>query len=118
VVSTWSRLLAAGGTVVTTVRLRGLDQPRRGDAGSEVADFVLRFRQYLMAWQPVLDVDVEELLNAAHEYALRMTSAHLGEVGDLVRLFESHGLHVGHHESVEVAGELRRTGYVRLVARK
>jgi hypothetical protein len=117
VVGNWARLLNAGGTVVTTVRLRGLDQPRQGGAANEVADFVLRFRQYLMAWHAVLGVDIEELLDAAHEYALRMTSANLGEAGDVVRLLESHGLRVVHHESVEVAGELHRTGYVRLVAR-
>ena len=118
VVANWSRLLKDGGAVVTTVRLHGHDQHRQGGVTSEVADFVLRFRKHATAWRAVLDVDIEELLDATHEYALRMTSADLGEVDDLVRLLAAHGLRVGHHESVKVEGELRRTGYVRLVAEK
>jgi hypothetical protein len=118
VLANWARLLKVGGSVVTTVRLHGLDQAKRGGITGEVADFVLRFRERATAWQSLLDVDLEELLDATHEYALRMTSSHLGDVDDLVRLFMAHGLRVVHHEPVEVAGELRRTGYVRLVAEK
>ena len=118
VVRTWSRLLRPDGRLVTTVRLHALDQPRHGGVTAEATDFVLRFREFAAAWQTVLNVDIEPLLEAARSYALRMTSVNLGERADVVRLVEENGFQVLHDEVVEVAGEMRETGYLRLVARK
>jgi SAM-dependent methyltransferase len=130
VLRNWSRLLKPGGTVVTTVRLH----PRnvgptdddesvsvvRGSAGvtDAIADFHFRLRERAEGWRPVLGIDLDQLCRAARDYALRMTSNDLGGQADIVTAFNEHDFDIIEEQAEKVDGELVRTEYLRVVARK
>jgi hypothetical protein len=126
-------LLRPGGAVVTTVRLHPRnswqahvdDEPV--DAGARealvrvtdaVTDFSLRLRERAAGWQRVIGADLDELSDAAREYAVRITSNDLGDVAEVLDQFHEHGLSVPFFDVAKVDGELVPTEYLRLVARK
>ena len=129
VLNTWSALLRTGGAVVTTVRLHPRNNPRRPlSPGSttapptrlnrDVLDYALRLRSRAASWRWMLGIELEELLDAARTYALRMTSRTLGDLTQVRALFENAGLNVAYDETGRVDGELCPTEYARFVARK
>lgn len=117
VLANWAWLLNPDGMVVTTVRLHPRDSDRFG-LTQDVSRFVLRLRERLEAWRWPLKIDDDELIDRGREYALKMTSWDLGDLDEVVRLFDATGLTVIHREIADVPGELCQSVYARLVATK
>lgn len=119
VIGTWWDLLAAGGRVVTTVRLH-----ERGDYLSDdveqVAAYVMRVRRAARRWRPLLRAGVDAICGSAREYAHRISSTDLGSASDIIGLFEGAGFEVlpETRESELLPGELQQTRYLRIVAAK
>lgn len=115
VLQRWAAMLRPNGTVVTTVRLH----PRNGDrhgVAQDVSDFLLRLRTRADNWRWLLQVEMNELLDAGREYALKMTSRDLGDLDDVLSMFSTNGFEVLRQETARVEGELCETEYVRIVA--
>lgn len=111
----WAGMLRPGGTVITTVRLH----PRNGElqgVAYDVSDFLLRLKDRAENWRWMLQIDLKELLDAGREYALKMTSRDLGDLDEVLTLFDANGFDVGYSKTKRVEGELCETEYVRIVA--
>jgi SAM-dependent methyltransferase len=111
----WARMLRPDGAVVTTVRLHPRNAERHG-VTRDVSDFLLRLRDRAENWRWLLGIDFDELVEAAREYALKMTSRDLGDLPEVLNLFEKNGFKVLQGETARVEGELCETEYVRVVA--
>jgi hypothetical protein len=115
VLARWRGLLCEGGSVVTTVRLYATDIHRQS-VTREINDYLLRLYERAKSSHWLLKIDLDELLDAARAYALKMTSWNLGDADDVIELFTESGFRVIHQESASVDGELAQTKYLRIVA--
>ncbi len=132
VLHSWRDLLRPGGQVVTTIRLHPQDQWRSPeavstvDSGAEDADgylpadpvdvFERRLRQRAGAWRRLLPVEIKDLAGAARTYARSMTSHNLGGSEEITGTFRRAGFTVQISDSHHVAGELRPTNYLQVLA--
>lgn len=115
VLQNWAALLRPGGAVITTVRLHPRDGELQG-VTHDVTEFLLRLRRRAENWRWLLKIDIDELVDAAREYALKMTSRDLGDLDDVLGLFETNGFDLLQYETARVEGELCETEYARVVA--
>jgi len=113
IVTNWFRLLRPGGSVITTVRLH----PRDVSDGS-ASDFTAKVAGLVQLRREPSKITNHDLVAAADVYARRITSHNLGDVGDVSSLFIKVGFVLEHEDVAPVKGELTRTQYLRLVARK
>jgi hypothetical protein len=117
VVDTWNALLAPGGVVVTTVRLRPYDQPY-DEVSDEVSDFAARARKAAQRWRPYLRAGVDEITADARQYARRISCSDLGGEESVTMLFKRHGFDINYSEPATCRGETCNTQYLRIVATK
>lgn len=124
VLENWKALLRPGGRIVTTVRLHPREEPRPVGAVSGVPQdmlrFTLRLRERGLALATTIGLELEDLLEAARRYTLKMTSTNVGDVREIVELVQRHGFTVvtdgnGEPETGSVEGELAPATYLRLV---
>jgi hypothetical protein len=66
----------------------------------------------------VLGIDIDELCEAAREYASRMTSNDRGDEDEVLDLLRKNDFEIEFREAAPVDGELVRTSYLRVVARR
>jgi hypothetical protein len=69
----WNRLLALGGSLITTTRIHPLDNPRGGIL-DEVSSFAMRARDRATRWGPYLQVRLDDLTAGARQYAMQIRS--------------------------------------------
>ncbi|WP_433219087.1 hypothetical protein ACQP00_14240 [Dactylosporangium sp. CS-047395] len=129
VVTSWHQLLADGGHVLTTVRLHprnaypppDTEEPAVNDryrVTDPTDDFELRLRERAAGWRGMLPIDLDDLTNVGRQYAIRMKSNDLGDVGDVEALFLREQFTVEKPERERVDGELVSTQYLRIEAIK
>jgi predicted alpha/beta hydrolase family esterase len=107
----WFRLLAPGGSLITTIRIHSRT-PKGRDEDSAVRDFSLRANKRAERWQPFLDCSPEEIAAKAETYARRMVSSDLGSEVDVLKILEGAGFAVRSECLAEVPGELHPTTYL------
>jgi len=116
VMSNWRQLLTDDGRLITTVRLHKRSA-RRDSISQEVTQYLLRLYERAKNSHWLLQIDFDELRDAAREYAMKMTSSkELGGPEQIIARLRENGLDVIDHQQDEVAGELVRTEYLRIVA--
>jgi SAM-dependent methyltransferase len=126
VMRSWHALLRPGGQVMTTVRLHPRNRDpfatddRAGDTSfsDPIANFQLRLRRRAEPWRRFLDIDIDNLCEAARQYALRMISNDMGDKEEIVDMFRRNGFKVEYENVEPVDGELVKTSYLRIVARR
>ena len=113
----WSELLTPGGRLVTTVRLDP-GAPAEGIVGSDAQaeEFARRALQGATLWEEVLDVDPQQISDAAFIYASRMRSFSVSSVDQLRQMFEEGGFTLEEMTTVEVPGEMVSSVYAEIVA--
>jgi hypothetical protein len=117
VLQAWSRLLAPGGQIVTTVRV----EPRPSDSAlsgnlSAAARFGNEVRRRAEQLRFMLDREPDEIAVDARIYASRMTSYAYRASSQLRTDLIGSGLVARSADLAPVPGELRPSEYVRLVA--
>ncbi|AVT28194.1 hypothetical protein C6361_00295 [Plantactinospora sp. BC1] len=126
-VDNWSGLLRSRGTVLTTVRLHPrndyrIQEPSDLEANDRYRvtdptdDFELRLRERASGWQGMLSIDIEDLSRAGRRYAERMKSHDLGDVDEVIKLFQDRDFDVLNRTAERVQGELVGTEYLRVTA--
>jgi SAM-dependent methyltransferase len=125
VLRSWHALLRPGGVVMTTIRLHPRNRDsfttddRAGGSGisDPIANFQLRLRRRAEPWRRFLDIDIDDLCEAARQYALRMISNDMGDEQEIVEMFQRNNFDVEYRNVADVEGELVRTSYLQVVAR-
>jgi SAM-dependent methyltransferase len=115
VVENWRRVLRPGGCVVTTVRLHDLERSVEDQSRAET-EYLLRLYERAKSSHWLLEIDFDDLHDAAREYVRRMRSRPIGGQSEIESIFVQHGFRITKAEVGHVDGELQPATYLRIVA--
>lgn len=116
----WSKLLSPDGRIITTIRVDPraiIDKPVR-PTPQEILDFVNRAENLAELWKDFVLVEATEIGSLAKTYAERMESYSAPDRSYVEELFSKAGLEIGAFEEKNVKGEMTKTIYAEIVARK
>jgi hypothetical protein len=116
VLKKWSKLLAPGGRIITTVRVD--PSGRNGMVKATVEEASLfrdRCLEEATKWRGFIDVDPQDLAAMAYSYAERMGSFSVPVSADVRSEFEEI-FDILHFEVQDVPGEMHASQYARIVA--
>lgn len=111
----WLKLLKPGGSIVTTVRIYGLNDAI--GTSEDIRDFVDRATSRWTQYQGQLGPGSKEIIERAEIYARHMISNSLGSK-EIVLEKLSRSFQIVYSEATDVQGELLPSRYLRLVLKR
>lgn len=117
VLKKWNSLLKKDGIIITTIRIEKSDGPTK-TSETEISKFTNEVFKSAQNWQPFLPESAEKLSSWAHEYARRMISFPVKNKDFLHKLLIKSGFSVIQDNMVRVKGEMHKTYYIELIAKK
>lgn len=114
VVDSWNKLLKKDGVVVTTVRIHN-GNDKEFDKETCIKEFIERAKNEYKKYQKYISVPIDEFLKLVENYARKMKSNNLGNVTDIISLFDNYKVYFNENA---VKGELHKTNYLEIIAKK
>ncbi len=114
VANRWNSLLKKGGCVITTVRVHD-HKTSTQNRERQIKEFIEKARERSVKVQEHIQYSPKKIAQMAEEYITRMKSSNLGTEEDILALFNQF---LVKYNISNVLGELERSKYLQIVAKK